>query len=132
MEWGDQVSKHTPGPLEVRSLEGVWSVFEAKTLTLTASCPDGTPSRPSGIRETSAEEALANAWLYAAAPDMLPLCKEALELLGPDEEIPELDHDCGAEPQMCDDRCVAAFETWSRNDQRARLRAAIAKAEGRA
>ena len=75
-------TKHTPGPLEVRSLEGVWSVFEAETLALTASCPDGTASRPSRIREITADEALANARLYAAAPDLL----DALKDVTPDTE----------------------------------------------
>ncbi len=68
-----KMSEYTQGPLEVRSLEGVWSVFEAKTLALTARCPDG--PGPCSVKEVTSDEALANAQLYAAAPDMLEALK---------------------------------------------------------
>ncbi len=112
------MSKHTPGPLEVRSLEGVWSVFQAETLALTASCPDGATSKPSGIREISADEALANARLYAAAPDLLKTLKRAEVVVA--ETLRQLLRNAGMPESFANE-----------NPDLQMLRATIAKAEGR-
>ncbi len=125
------LSKHTPGPLEVRSLEGVWSVFEVKTLALTASCPDG-PETKTGSREVSADEALANANLYAAAPDLLEACEHvrnnlAASLRGHYAE------QLGAQGIDIDDVAADRIERHVEKNINIRtLDAAIAKAEGRA
>ncbi len=118
------MSEHTKGPLEVRSLEGVWSVFEAKTLTLTASCPDGAASRPSGIREVSADEALANARLYSASPDMYDECEDALGTIN--ALLEDIENDLAVEGG----KFYAAGANVLKVTQ-ARLTAVLKKAEGR-
>jgi len=121
--------KHTPGPLEVRSIEGVWGVDQVESLTFTALCPDG---RSNGLHEISADEALANARLYAAAPDLLDALNALLgSAFSADESrlsvvyMGGLREKEGSAGHSLHERCDRIAEAGKK------ARAAIAKAKGR-
>ncbi len=100
--------EYTPGPLEVRSFDGVWSVHQVSSLAVTALCPEGFVA---GVKDIGADEALANANLYAASPDLLAACKHAALFI--------------------DGKGYLADERAERKSVASEIRAAVAKAAGR-
>ena len=71
------MSKHTPGPWKVGKTSG-WSGTEVKAIASIAWCAKASSYSSSwgDSQEISADEALANAHLVAAAPDLLDALEE--------------------------------------------------------
>lgn len=76
------MTKHTPGPWRIGKTSG-WSGTEVKAIASVAWCAKASSYSSSWgeSQEISADEALANAHLIAAAPDLLAACEACMTLL---------------------------------------------------
>lgn len=75
------MSKHTPGPWEVFTSEGASKPGIETADGKLSIVVFGHEGEESGVAGRTPEEALANARLMAAAPDLLAACKTALPIM---------------------------------------------------
>jgi len=110
------MSEHTPGP---------WRVFTSprgtKIIGIGTLDGDGITDCGFGVWRGGSDEAMANARLIAAAPDLLAACTEFLPIL--ERQLDSINPGGAAEGSK-------AFACATERVER--MRAAIAKAEGRA